>query len=458
VSETWTYDPLGNHLVDSTTTESGTTTTDSTFNYDNQITAMSGYTTPEYDSDGNMTTDQSGLKYTYNAWGQLISVENSDDQPQESYSYDGLGDRMTNTVYSDDVGTTTNFYYSTTGQVLEEQANATGYYTQRYVWSPAYVNEMIIRDTDTSGSGLDSTVRSYSRIWAVQDASYNVVAIVNNSGSVVERYSYDPFGTVTVMSPGYTVRESSCYNWVYGFQGGRLDTVTGDTNFGARNEDPSTGTWTSEDPLGFGGGNVDLYGFVGNNPIAYVDPSGLDRGVLNENETINLIKSLTNTVANLKKTIDSTNKLIIAYVSTDDFLGNTLAIYQQQKGSNTIRSSFVERIKKLASDCSDCADFTKLINDLYKEANQAVSLEEAAYKKYISLDSKKEKTEADYEALIRAFETWNFMIGQSNAYHSLLKELMPIYIEHCDSLPHFDPPYTLPRRAKYPNDDIKDIP
>jgi hypothetical protein len=105
---------------------------------------MSDSTTPTYDYDGNMTTDQNGLQYVYDAWGRLVEVENSSDTVLETYSYDGMGDRMTNCVGS----TTTVFYNSSAGQVLEEDAG--GMYTTRYVWSPVYVNEMIDRDTDTS--------------------------------------------------------------------------------------------------------------------------------------------------------------------------------------------------------------------------------------------------------------------------------------------------------------------
>jgi RHS repeat-associated protein len=268
VDETWTYDPLGNHTSDTT---NGTTVI-STFNYQNQIASMSGSTTPVYDADGNTTTDQSDLKYVYDAWGRLVTVKNSGGTTLEIYSYDGLNDRMTNTVGS----TTTELYNSTSGQVLEEDSG--GMYKTRYVWSPGYVNEMIFRDTDTSGSGLTATGTSYQRLFVLQDANFNVIALVNTSGSVVERYVYDPFGAVTVLTGSYGSRSGSSYSWVYGFQGGRLDTVTGDNLFGARNEDPATGTWTSPDPVGFAGGDNDLYGLEGNNPVGMTDPTGLATG------------------------------------------------------------------------------------------------------------------------------------------------------------------------------------
>jgi len=45
----------------------------------------------------------------------------------------------------------------------------------------------------------------------------------------------------------------------------------------ARYHDPSMGRFLSEDPLGLGGGDLTLYSYAGNNPVVFVDPSGLCR-------------------------------------------------------------------------------------------------------------------------------------------------------------------------------------
>jgi RHS repeat-associated protein len=121
----------------------------------------------------------------------------------------------------------------------------------------------------------DSTVQvgPTLRLWAVQDAGANVVGLVNGSGAVVERYSYDPFGKQTVFSPSYSVLSGSQFNWVYGFQGMRTDPVTGQSQTDTRNFNPGTGAWTSTDPLGLGPDQND-YRFEGNNSELSFDPSG----------------------------------------------------------------------------------------------------------------------------------------------------------------------------------------
>lgn len=45
--------------------------------------------------------------------------------------------------------------------------------------------------------------------------------------------------------------------------------------FGVRDYDPSIGRWLSKDPIGFKGGDTNLYGYVLNDPINLIDPMGL---------------------------------------------------------------------------------------------------------------------------------------------------------------------------------------
>ena len=54
----------------------------------------------------------------------------------------------------------------------------------------------------------------------------------------------------------------------------------------ARYYDPSVGRFISEDPLGFGGGDVNLSAYVRNNPVNRIDPNGLNPALLIEAEEL----------------------------------------------------------------------------------------------------------------------------------------------------------------------------
>jgi RHS repeat-associated protein len=85
-------------------------------------------------------------------------------------------------------------------------------------------------------------------------------------GTIVQSVSYDEFGRVlSDNNPGFQP---------FGFAGGLYDRDTGLVRFGARDYDPHTGRWTAKDPIGFGGGLSNLYGYVGGDPVNFVDPSG----------------------------------------------------------------------------------------------------------------------------------------------------------------------------------------
>jgi RHS repeat-associated protein len=60
----------------------------------------------------------------------------------------------------------------------------------------------------------------------------------------------------------------------FGFAGGLHDKDTNLIRFGYRDFDPETGRWTARDPIGFAGGDTNLYGYVQGDPVNWVDPTG----------------------------------------------------------------------------------------------------------------------------------------------------------------------------------------
>jgi YD repeat-containing protein len=52
------------------------------------------------------------------------------------------------------------------------------------------------------------------RLYALSDANYNVTAVIEPDGDVVERYVYDAYGNVTVLNPDFTVKTAgTAYAW-----------------------------------------------------------------------------------------------------------------------------------------------------------------------------------------------------------------------------------------------------
>ena len=57
-------------------------------------------------------------------------------------------------------------------------------------------------------------------------------------------------------------------------RGANTTPKSGPMHYRARTYDPSTGRFLQTDPLGHGAGDLNLYRYVGNNPINATDPSG----------------------------------------------------------------------------------------------------------------------------------------------------------------------------------------
>lgn len=66
----------------------------------------------------------------------------------------------------------------------------------------------------------------------------------------------------------------------FGFAGGLYDSSTKLTQFGARWYDTEVGRCLSKDPILFGGGQTNLYGYTFNDPVNFTDPSGLNPAIV----------------------------------------------------------------------------------------------------------------------------------------------------------------------------------
>jgi RHS repeat-associated protein len=98
------------------------------------------------------------------------------------------------------------------------------------------------------------------------DALGSTVALTDSAGHIQTEYLYEPFGatnsvgTPSLNSLQYAARENDGIGIYY---------------YRARYYDPRTGRFNNEDPIGLGGGTVNLYSYAKNSPITRSDPTGL---------------------------------------------------------------------------------------------------------------------------------------------------------------------------------------
>ena len=201
-----------------------------------------------YTDDGSLSTrgpDTFGYGYD----GRLVTATVGG--TTVSYGYDAEGRRTTRR----DAGGTTQYLYGSLSSPFRLSA----------VRGPDGVLTTLWYDDH---GRLASFERGGKRFYVATDQVGSPRVVTDAAGTVVKTVRYDAFGQVLADSaPGFEVP--------LGFAGGIPDAVTGLVRFGMRDYEPGTGRWTTRDPIGLGGGQTDLYAYVGQDPVGHVDPSGL---------------------------------------------------------------------------------------------------------------------------------------------------------------------------------------
>jgi RHS repeat-associated protein len=212
-----------------------------------------------YDADGNLTSG-AGWTYTYDDDNRLISMFDATDT--WTYQYDGLGNRVSATHN----GITTQYLNDLSGDGnVEAELTASGQVITHF----------------TYGLDLTSSIpASGSPAYYHFDGAGNTVQMTNSSGTVVNSYSYLPFGEKLASTAG--VFNPFTYVGEYGV----MDDGSGLYFMRNRSYSPVLGRFVQLDPLGLAGGSANLYNYTGNNPITQVDPLGTEdeptRDLLNQ--------------------------------------------------------------------------------------------------------------------------------------------------------------------------------
>jgi RHS repeat-associated protein len=135
-----------------------------------------------------------------------------------------------------------------------------------------YVDSPILRDSFSGG-----TLVPADRLYYLTDANHNVTAVMDIDGDVQERYDYDAYGRFTIYDPNWAnPGTTSAVDNTLLFAGQDVEPQTGLQYSRARWYNSTVGAFISRDPIGFAAGDMNLYRYVGSNPISYVDPDGME--------------------------------------------------------------------------------------------------------------------------------------------------------------------------------------
>jgi RHS repeat-associated protein len=204
-----------------------------------------GATGFSYDDEGQLS-DKGGVAHVFDAAHRLVSTAGA--TPCQ-YAYDGSNNRLQATRN----GVVTRYIYSASGQLLAE-ADENNTVLRYYIY----------------GKGLTAMVTAGGQVYCYHfDANANTIAMTDSGQNIVNAYAYTPFGLIA------NEQEAVVNPFKFVGQFGVMTEPNGLYYMKARYYDPEVGRFISEDPLGFDGGDINLYVYAQNNPVNFTDPLGL---------------------------------------------------------------------------------------------------------------------------------------------------------------------------------------
>jgi RHS repeat-associated protein len=266
----------------------------------NRFVSGQGYS---YDSAGSVTLDAEGRQFTYDAENKQTQVKDVNNSVVGTYSYDGDGKRVKKVATTESVV----FVYDAPGKLVEEYSGGTV--------QTAYVY---------AGTRLLTTESPAGTNYLTSDHLGSPRINTDQNGSVTARHDYMPFGEEVFSVGGRTTGLGyNSDNVRKKFTGYERD-IESELDFTqARFYNSAHGRFTSTDLIIISDGQVsnpqgwNLYAYVGNNPLAFTDPTGMERVRLGQhtdeeikkrlkvvNEEIDRIGKIKNKTEDLKKEQD----------------------------------------------------------------------------------------------------------------------------------------------------------
>lgn len=254
-----------------------------TYNY-NRVNQLLGATSPArnftYDADGNMTQGYTPDGYlfaaTYDAENRLTSIQYTNGgsvvhRAEYSYSENHF---LARKIEYENGSIVEDTRFVRDGYLLLQERDGSNNVAREYLWG-------LNRGGGIGGLlNLRQGEQDYSYLY---DGKGNVTALIGSNQSAVAGYAYSPFGIL--------MSQSGSIEQPFRFSTKPYDTKTGLVYYGYRFYSPVLGRWMTKDPLGEIGG-INLYAFVGNNPVDYLDLLGENPTQQSDNEVKDLFNEM----------------------------------------------------------------------------------------------------------------------------------------------------------------------
>lgn len=195
-----------------------------------------------YDANGNLVSDGSRT-YAWDAENRLVKITYG--TYTSDIEYDGRSRRT---------------------RILEKNGSSV-LSDKRFIWIG---NKMVEQRNGTSTTAVQryfafGVMQGSSKYFYTKDHLGSIREVVDNSGTIVARYDYDPYGRRTKIS--------GAFDSDFGFTGYYYHAPSGLQFSTTRAYSGEIGRFLSRDPIAEAGG-INLYAYCGGDPVNHIDPEG----------------------------------------------------------------------------------------------------------------------------------------------------------------------------------------
>lgn len=243
-----------------------------------------------YDKNGNLKQDGT-FKYFYDYKNRLVQVENNPHTsplPQGTLSWESSIHLVSEGEGIEKSKFVAEYTYDILGRRIKKETSETTT-TYIYAWNNAIEETItekesgvITKKENIYSNSLDDILltlvinpeETVEKIYYTKNHLWSTIAITDETGTILEEYAYDVFWKVYVRNgKSDNYREVKDTRTIRLYTGREYDEETGLNYLRARYYNPELGRFISRDPIDTWD-DINLYTYVGNNPVMYVDRMG----------------------------------------------------------------------------------------------------------------------------------------------------------------------------------------